>query len=206
MFTGIEFIFGIAILIMSVVVHEVSHGLMANRLGDPTARMAGRLTLNPFPHLDPVGSVIVPAMTYFLAGGMILGWAKPVPYNPDNLRDKKWGDAKVAAAGPISNILLALFFGMIIRFGGSLGITSPEFMQALTLVVFINVLLAVFNLIPIPPLDGSKVLFNALPYQYHYIQDALERYWLVFIAVFIFFLWSFISPVVTFIFRLITGL
>jgi Zn-dependent protease len=107
-------IFSIAVLIMSVVVHEVSHGYAAERLGDPTARLQGRLTLNPLSHLDPVGSFLVPFLTYATTG-VAFGWAKPVPYNPYNLRNQKWGEAIVAAAGPISNLIIAFLFGMLIR-------------------------------------------------------------------------------------------
>ena len=109
-----EFLFVIIILIMSVVIHEVSHGYAALALGDPTAKYEDRLTLNPISHLDPVGSVLVPLMGYFL-GGFIIGWAKPVPFNPYNLKNTRWGEALVAVAGPISNILIALIFGLIIR-------------------------------------------------------------------------------------------
>src|SRR5262245_29317731 len=109
-----DFLFIIIILIMSVVVHEVSHGFAALALGDPTAKYAGRLTLNPFYHLDPIGSVLVPILGY-LSGGIIIGWAKPVPFNPYNLRDARWGEALVALAGPVSNIILAIIFSLIIR-------------------------------------------------------------------------------------------
>ena len=110
-----DFVFIIAILIMSVVIHEVSHGYAALALGDSTAKYQGRLTLNPLAHLDPVGSFLVPLIGYFF-GGFIIGWARPVPFNPYNLRDQKWGEAIVAIAGPISNILLAVIFGLFIRF------------------------------------------------------------------------------------------
>ena len=116
-------IFFIAILIMSIVIHEVSHGYAAEMLGDPTARLAGRLTLNPINHLDMVGSFIVPVLMY-LATGFVFGWAKPVPYNPYNLKDGRWGPAIVAIAGPLANIFVAVFFGLLIRFGPLFGI--PE--------------------------------------------------------------------------------
>ncbi|MBI2120305.1 MAG: site-2 protease family protein [Parcubacteria group bacterium] len=199
----VDFIFSIAILILSVVVHEVSHGFMANILGDGTARHAGRLTLNPLKHLDPVGSFFIPLLTYF-AGGFIFGWAKPVPYNPHNLRDQRWGDAKVAAAGPFSNLLLAVVFGLILRFGGGL-LDYSAAAQILQLIIYLNLILAVFNLVPIPPLDGSKILFSILPYHLKYIQDFLERYWLVFIGIFIFFVGGVLSPVVDYLFRVIVG-
>lgn len=201
---GIDFIFAIIVLIMSVVIHEVSHGYVAGLFGDPTARLAGRLTLNPIKHLDPVGSFIVPVASYFL-GGFIFGWAKPVPYNPYNLSNQKWGTALVAAAGALSNLFIAIVFGLIIRFADPLGITSGAFINIAGIVVLLNIILAVFNLIPIPPLDGSKVLFALLPYNMRYIQEFLERYWLFFVFILIFFFWRFILPIVSFIFEFITG-
>jgi len=178
---------------------------MANSLGDPTAKYQGRLTLNPIKHLDPVGSIIVPAVTY-LIGGFIFGWARPVPYNPYNLRNQKWGPAMVAAAGPLSNISMALIFGLLIRFGGGAGFLSPAFLQIAMLIVLINLVLAVFNMVPIPPLDGSKVLFALIPYRYHHIQRFLEHYGLFLLLIFIFFFWGIILPVIAFLFYAITGI
>ncbi|PIR57631.1 MAG: site-2 protease family protein [Parcubacteria group bacterium CG10_big_fil_rev_8_21_14_0_10_38_31] len=198
----VNFIFVIAILIMSVVIHEVSHGYVASMLGDPTAKLAGRLTLNPLKHLDFLGSLIVPMATYLL-GGFIFGWAKPVPYNPYNLRNQKWGPALVGLAGPFSNLSVALFFGVIIRF--NMGFSSMAFIQIAGLVVFINIILAVFNLIPIPPLDGSKVLFALIPYRYSHIQTKIEQYGLILLIFFIFFLFQFIFPIISGLFQLITG-
>jgi Zn-dependent protease len=158
---GFEIIFLIAILILSVVIHEVSHGFAANWLGDPTARLAGRLTLNPLPHIDPMGSVILPAILAFTGSPILFGWAKPVPYNPYNLqRGGRWAEAIVAGAGPAANIALAMIFGLVVR----LGVLSPEVTALAVSVVFINILLAIFNLIPIPPLDGSKIFAQLLPY------------------------------------------
>ena len=185
---------------MSVVVHEVSHGYAASMLGDQTAKYQGRLTLNPLKHLDFVGSILVPAFSYFL-GGFIFGWAKPVPYNPYNLRPGRWSEAIVAAAGPVSNILLAIIFGMLLR----LGITNPAFIQITSVIVFINIVLAIFNLMPIPPLDGSKLLFALFPDKLFQIRGFFERYGFVLVLLFIFFLWQFIFPVIIFLFRLITG-
>lgn len=198
-----ETIFNIIILLFSVVAHEVSHGYMAQYLGDPTARLAGRLTLNPLPHIDPMGSIIIPIITAILPGGFIFGWAKPVPYNPHNLRDKKWGDTKVALAGPFTNFGIALVFALLLRFGGD--VFSDSMRTLMDSIVFINIILAVFNLIPIPPLDGSKVLLNALPFRYRYVGDYLERYALVFILFFAFFLWQFFLPLVYMIYALFVG-
>jgi len=200
----IQFIFAIIILIMSVVIHEVSHGYTAELFGDPTARLAGRLTLNPIKHLDPVGSFLVPVVMYFL-GGFILGWAKPVPYNPYNLSHKRLGEGLVAAAGALSNFLIAIIFGLLIRFAEPLGIGDEAFFQISQLIVLINVILGVFNLIPIPPLDGSKVLFALLPYHLHHVQEFMERYWPIFIVALLLFFWQFILPLVSFIFTLLTG-
>ncbi len=200
----VNFIFSIAILIFSVVIHEVSHGFVANILGDGTARHAGRLTLNPLKHLDPIGSFLVPVLTY-TAGGFIFGWAKPVPYNPYNLRDQKWGEAKVAAAGPLSNLFIALVFGLILRWSAGMAGVPSAATEILELIVYLNLILAVFNLVPIPPLDGSKVLFSILPYHMRYIQDFMEQYWLVFIGIFIFFIGGVLSPIVGYLFRVIAG-
>lgn len=201
---AVDLIFSIAVLIMSVVIHEVSHGYAAEALGDRTARYAGRLTLNPLKHLDPFGSFILPAITYML-GGFIFGWAKPVPYNPYNLKNQRWGPALVATAGPFSNILIALIFGFLIRLNaGSLWLKGS--LEILTTVVLINLVLAFFNMVPIPPLDGSKVLFAVLPYRWARVQDFLEQWGMFFIFLFIFFFFRLILPLVFFFFKTITGL
>ena len=156
-------IFEIVILIFSAVIHEYMHGWAANQMGDSTAKDAGRLTLNPIPHIDPIGSVLMPALMILGNFGFVFGWAKPVPFNPYNLRDQKWGPAKVAVAGPLGNLITALFFGLALRFIPSL---NPIFSLMLGLIVYINLLLMVFNLVPIPPLDGSKVILPLLPYNW----------------------------------------
>jgi Zn-dependent protease len=195
-----EFAFQIAILIMSIVIHEVSHGYAASYLGDETARYEGRLTLNPLKHLDPVGSFLIPAVSYMF-GGFIVGWARPVPYNPYNLRPGRWSEALVAIAGPASNIAIALIFGLFLR----LGTGSAAFLEITSLIVFINILLAVFNLVPIAPLDGSKILFALFPAKFAELRAFFERYGLVLLIFFVFFLWQFLLPVVLFLFRVITG-
>jgi Zn-dependent protease len=199
-----DFIFQILVLIMSVVIHEVSHGYAARALGDPTAEYEGRLTLNPLKHLDPFGSVLLPLLTYF-SGGFILGWAKPVPYNPYNLRPGRFSEALVALAGPASNLSIALIFGLILRTVSAASLNAP-FFQFIIIIVLVNIVLAVFNLVPVPPLDGSKVLFALLPERAAAIRGVLERYGFFILIIFIFFLWQLILPLVSLIFSLITGL
>ena len=199
-----EFFFIIPILILSVVIHEVSHGLAAERLGDPTARLAGRLTLNPLRHLDPVGSFLVPALSYAL-GGFILGWAKPVPYNPYNLRWSKWDEAIVAVAGPLSNAVIAIFFGLVLRFTLVNQLINSAFLEIFSYIIFINLILMVFNLIPAPPLDGSKILFAFLSYRNARIREFMESNSLLLVFIAVFFLWRLILPVVFFLFRATAG-
>lgn len=203
-----EFIFLIAILVFSVVFHEVSHGVVANSLGDTTAKDAGRLTLNPLPHLDLLGSIIVPAflilMNQVAGGGIIFGWAKPVPVNPQYFKDKRFGEAKVSLAGPASNFALALVFGLALRFL-PIGDIHQNLVIVFQSIVYINLLLAVFNLLPIPPLDGSHVLFSLLPRSMAYVKAFLQRYGLMLLFIFIFFFFDFVSLFVDLIFRLIVG-
>ena len=196
----INFIFSIIILIFSAVIHEVSHGYVAYMQGDNTAKYAGRLTLNPLKHLELFGSFLLPIMSYFF-GGFIIGWAKPVPYNPYNLRNQRWGEALVAFAGPGMNIFIALVLGLFLRYG-----IFIELNDAFATIIFINLILATFNLVPIPPLDGSKILFSILPNNFYEIRQFLERNGLYIMIFFVFFLWQFILPLVYFEFSLITDL
>jgi len=206
----LQFIFQIAILILSVIIHEVSHGAVAYALGDSTAKDEGRLTLNPIKHLDLFGSILLPVFTY-LMGGFIFGWAKPVPYNPYNLKRPRWlgrisPDALVGAAGPMSNILLAITFGFFIRFGGAYTIFPSAFFQIASFIIFLNLVLAIFNLVPIPPLDGSKVLFAFLPGRAYEVEHFMERYGIILLLIFIFLLSGIIIPIADFLFRIIIGL
>jgi len=156
----INSVYLIAVIMFSVVIHEVAHGVAADRLGDPTARYAGRLTLNPIPHLDPFGSVLLPLILALSGSPIFFGWAKPVPYNPYNLiRSPKWGEAIVAFAGPLSNFAIALFAAIVMRSG----LLSPDLNAVIFIIVKVNIMLGIFNLIPIPPLDGSKILSAVLP-------------------------------------------
>ena len=212
--------FYFVVMVYSIIIHEVSHGVMALWLGDLTAKYAGRLNLNPMKHIDPIGSIVLPA-TMFLTTGFAFGWAKPVPYNPYNLRDQKWGPTLVAFAGPLSNILLALLAVVVAKalpisalakedvFSRFIGVLSGSgdffdrwglFADALSgsfsniffglclLVIFWNVLLAFFNLIPIPPLDGSKLLYSLFELREETVRF-LEQ-WGFFILIFIIFFFS----------------
>lgn len=206
--TAILVVFYFIILIYSIILHEVAHGVMASWLGDKTAKHAGRISANPVKHVDPWMTIMVPLFMYIIsAGHFAFGGAKPVPYNPYNLRDQKWGPALVALAGPLSNILIAIVFALIGKFiaipmaakidivsnlgqwsnitpviAGSLG--SIIFVLC-AMVIFWNVLLAIFNLIPIPPLDGSKLLFAVLPVKIE-TMAMLEQFGLIFLLLVVF--------------------
>ena len=185
-------------LIISIILHEMAHGYAANALGDPTARLQGRLSPNPLVHIDPLGSVILPAILFLTNAGILFGWAKPVPYNPYNLKNQRWGEALVAAAGPATNLLLALIFSAFIRLSDVLSLPS-EYLQIFWYIVYINILLALFNMIPIPPLDGSKILASVLPYSgqmaYRRFTAVMEQYGLLAMFAFIFiFIYFFSDP------------
>ena len=198
-------IFYIAILIMSVVIHEVSHGFMAEYFGDKTARHAGRLTLNPLVHLDLFGSILLPVFLVLSHSPFLFGWAKPVPYNPNNLRNIKWGTVAVASAGILANIFIAIVFGLLIRF--SLALNLPEnFYTIASYIVLMNLALAIFNLVPIPPLDGSKILFSFLPRSLSSVMYFLEQYSFIFLIIIIVYFSSFLSPILLSSFHLLTGL
>ncbi len=206
---GTDAIFYIAILIMSIVIHEVSHGFMAEYFGDDTARNAGRLTLNPIKHLDLFGSILLPAVLILSHAGFLFGWAKPVPYNPNNLSNKKWGTIAVASAGVLANFFIAFVFGIIIRltshFASSFNLPAG-FYFITSAIVIVNLALGIFNLVPIPPLDGSKILFSFLPERAFSFILAYEQYSLILLLVFIVFFSDYLYPVLAFLFHLITGL
>ena len=183
-----EIIFLIVILLLSIIIHEIAHGAVANYLGDPTAKHLGRLSLNPIKHLDPIGSVLVPVLLILTGSPILIGWAKPVPVNPFNLRNPKKDMAKIAMAGPAVNFFVAIFFTLLIQF-----FTLPgEFLTIFSVIIFLNILLGVFNLMPIPPLDGSKILFAFLPPGLEHIQVWMEQF-----SLFLFF---------GFLFLIITGI
>ena len=193
----------IAIVLFSVVIHEVSHGAVAHSMGDNTARDLGRLTLNPIKHLDFFGSILLPILTFSL-GGFVFGYANPVPYNPLNLRDRKYGAAKVAFAGPLVNIILALGFGLMLRFlPDILGATIiPEIFS---FIVSLNLSLAIFNLLPFPPLDGHWLLLTFLPNRFAKTKIFIMRYGIFFFIFFLLFLLNFLHPLINFFFRIIVG-
>lgn len=170
------------VLIFSAIVHEVSHGLAAERLGDSTARDEGRITLNPIPHIDPFGSILLPLLLLFAGSPIIFGAAKPVPVNFNNLRNPKRDMALVSFAGPLSNFLLAILFALVIKLGLSNSISGPVLVTG----IIINLVLGVFNLIPIPPLDGSKILASFLPSKWVYKLFSIERWGFILVLIFLY--------------------
>ncbi len=201
-------IFLLVILIFSAILHEYAHGLAAYNLGDSTAKDMGRLTFNPVPHIDPFYTIILPVMMFLLPTPFIIGGAKPVPVNPNNLRGKN-AHMKVALAGPFSNIALALLFGIFIRFIPVIQ-ENPTLLLAFGTVVFINLLLALFNLLPIPPLDGSHVLFTFFPrmsrnVQMFFAQHGMIVFFILFFLLFRF-IFTFLFLVIGFFFEPITGI
>lgn len=200
-------VFEFIVLLFSAVLHEVAHGYEAERLGDSTARDAGRLTLNPLAHIDLFGSILLPIFLYIASGGaFFFAAAKPVPYNPRNLKNPRTGSVKIALAGPATNFVLAAIFGILIRVLSYFPV-SDAFLSFLAVVVFINLLLGIFNLVPIPPLDGSHVLFAALPQTQATLRAMyfLERWGLLIVLIFVFFGFQLLLPLVNFLFLIITG-
>jgi len=197
-----QMLFFLLIIIPSAIIHEYMHGWVADRLGDPTARYAGRLTLNPVVHIDKWGTLLMPLLLYFLTGGAFLfAYAKPVPYNPYNLKNQKWGPSLVAVAGPLSNFFLAAMFGAAIQFLP----LSSGLAGLLSVIVYANVLLGVFNLVPIPPLDGSKILYALLPDSMWKIKQTLEQYGFFILIIFIFFFFQLITPIIRALYLFFTG-
>ncbi len=204
-------LFAVIVLVFSAILHEISHGFVAEKLGDPTARLAGRLTLNPLKHLDPFGSVILPLLLSLLPGGIIFGWAKPVPYNPFNLKNPEKGAALIALAGPASNLLIAAVLSVVYRLipfvaaGNQALLITGDLISA---VVLINIVLGIFNLVPIPPLDGAKVILPLIPDRAgnfkRFFYDQNQYGWLLLI-VFVFIGLPLISPVILGLYHLLIG-
>ncbi len=190
------------ILIFSIILHECAHGLVAERCGDPTARQAGRITLNPIPHLDPIGSILLPGimilMSLFTGSGFIFGWAKPVPINPYNLNDPKRDMMWIGLAGPAANFAVALFLTLVFR----LLVISASSLGAKILFygVALNLILGFINLIPIPPLDGSRILSGLLPEQYAYKLSRIEPFG--FMIILILLISGLLSPILMLVLRL----
>lgn len=210
----IDGIFYVSILIMSVVIHEFAHGYVAYLCGDMTARNEGRLTLNPIKHLDLFGSILLPLLLIISKAGFVIGWARPVPYNPHNLRHGKRDTLYVAIAGIIANLMVAVFFGLLIRYAYVFGLpaytSNPllvhPFYAIASTIVLTNLVLAIFNLTPIPPLDGSKIVFSFIPVEYRAIENFLERWGMFFLLFFIIFLWGAVSPLIHIVFSFLTGI
>ncbi len=196
------YIFQIIVLVFSAIVHEYMHGWVANYLGDSTAKDAGRLTFNPLAHLEWFGSFFLPLVMVITNMPFVFGWAKPVPYNPYNLRDQKYGDAKVALAGPLGNLIIALFFGLFLRFFPVINLT---FIGLVSLIVYINLVLMVFNLVPIPPLDGSKILAAFLPANLRARYLNSEKYGFILVILFVMLAGGIIMPLVEWLYRIIVG-
>ena len=196
-------IFSLVVLLFSVIIHEIAHGSVAFSLGDPTAKYANRLTLNPIKHLDLVGSIFLPLFLLLITRGRgpIFGWAKPVPINPYNFKNPKLDEAKVAIAGPGSNILIALIFGLPIRFF----FLPPSLFIFFSIIVILNLLLALFNLVPIPPLDGSHILFTFLPERWRNLEIFLKKYGIFILIFFISFFLNFIYFGVEILYSIICG-
>ena len=190
----------LAILIFSAIIHEVSHGLMAEKFGDSTARDEGRITLNPIPHIDPFGSILLPGLLLLVGSPIIFGAAKPVPVNFESLRPRKLGMALVSFAGPLSNFILAGLLILPIKFNLLSGPVADVWLKA----VILNIVLGTFNLLPIPPLDGSKIIASVLPDKLMYWILSMERFGFILVIVFLYLgiLQQILMPVILLFFRI----
>jgi Zn-dependent protease len=187
----------VVVLFFSVIVHEVAHGYVALLNGDPTAKLSGRITLNPVPHIDPIGTLLLPALLVLSGSRLLFGWARPVPVNPLNFRHYTWGEVTVSASGPLSNLALAVCFAFLLRLGfANVGLVKLAYYG-----VSINIFLALFNLIPIPPLDGSHLLAAVLPRDLNRLYRHLEP--VGFILILILFYTGIMGAVLMPIYRLI---
>ena len=202
----IHMLFPLGILFFSVIIHEISHGYVALLQGDHTAEQAGRLTLNPIRHFDFMGMVVLPLFSYW-SFGIPVGYAKPVPVNPYQLRNQRWGDLFVSAAGPLSNFLTAIIFAIVTRSllaANDLLIFSP-FVQLLGYIVQVNIGLTLLNLVPIPPIDGSKIVHALLPFRVrnrltntgYSLRSYVSQYWIIALVLFLYFGGPIIRVIVT---------
>ena len=196
-------IFLYIIIIFSSIIHEYSHGWMAYQLGDPTAKYEGRLTLNPIAHIDPFGTVVLPLVLLFTSG-FFIGYAKPVPFNPANLKKPDRDTALVGVAGPGSNLVIALVLGFVVRFLGYLPYLNT-IAPFLSFIVMINIWLALFNLLPLPPLDGSKILLGIAPRTFGRYYFALERSGFISLLIAFFIAMTIIPILAPLLFKLIVG-
>lgn len=186
---NLDFLLFVPGLLAAIVVHELAHAWQARREGDPTAERLGRITLNPLPHLDLWGSFLVPALLWVSNAGFLFGWAKPVPVDPRNYRDPKWGDVRVSLAGIVMNLVLAVAFTLLGALVAAVGQGGPVWDAVARMMMFgvlINLVLAFFNLIPIPPLDGSHVVYHLLPPRLAHRYQALGRFGIVILMAFVF--------------------
>ncbi len=194
-------IFYFVIIIPSAIIHEYAHGFVADSLGDPTARYVGRLTVDPRAHIDRWGTIFLPLFLFFISGGRFLfAYAKPVPFNPYNLRYQKWGPVFVGLAGPAANFLLAAAFAVVLRL-----FPGAAMAPFLAIIIYANLTLMIFNLVPVPPLDGSKILYAVLPESAASVRAALDRYGFVIVLVLVFFFFRLLSPVIEGLFALLVG-
>jgi len=199
-----QLLFYFLIIIPSAVIHEVAHGLTAFWLGDDTAKRAGRLTLNPIAHIDLFGTILMPVFLLLITrGAFLFAYAKPVPYNPYNLKSET-DELKVALAGPASNIIVAIVFSVIARFFYSVPSLS-SISIFLAFIVIANIGLAIFNLLPIPPLDGSKLLYLFIPKENQQLRAFLNQYGMFILLFFLFFGIELIFPIMTWLSRLFLG-
>jgi Zn-dependent protease len=202
--TQVDQLFYLVVLIFSIVIHEVAHGYAALYYGDTTAKDAGRLTLNPIKHIDLFGSIILPLFLFMTGSPYMVGWAKPVPYNPMRLNDEKKGTRLVAFAGIFANLCIVLVFTLFVRFFNQS--LSTGTIQIFLLVILVNLVLATFNLLPVPPLDGSKILASFGSARFRAIVEYPSGVTMLLFFIVAIFLWQYLSPFVFKIYTLLVSI